>query len=280
MNSFFNMNTFDGIKNKELLYNLLLNNNLFSGLNDTHIQTIRNQFEENIISVNAQYSSSSLINKNKAFTQNMIRYINSVKQQEKISNQNSSISSSKNVTSLSDLPNSSDAHNIEEIYTAEDIRNKNIKSFENNLQSAQSDFADSMKLKQPDDVSFNDSQDDGPMENMDDILAKTIAERNFVVQNIQYDENAVKPNEVKTNEVKTNENQRTAKNEVKKELMKEVTIDESENRIYEHNDQISLYKMLTELKEEHQRMKEVIDNIYNFLLHNKPGGQQLDEKSI
>ena len=276
MNSFFNMNTFDGIKNKELLYNLLLNNNLFSGLSDTHIQTIRNQFEENIISVNAQYNSSSLINKNKAFTQNMIKYINIIKEQEKISNQTIFNSSSKNVTSLSDLPNSSDAHNIEEIYTAEDIRNKNIKSFENNLQSAQSDFADSMKLKQPDNISFNDSQDDGPMENMDDILAKTIAERNFVIQNIQYDENHVKPNQ----QTKTNDIQRIVKNEVKKEIMKEVTIDESENRIYEHNDQSILYKMLTELKEEHIRMKEVLDNIYHFLLHNKPGNQQLDEKSI
>ena len=264
MNSFFNMNSFDGIKNKELLYNLLLNNNLFSGLSDTHIQTIRNQFEEIISYINTQHSSYSLINKNKAFTQNMIKYIHGIKQKQLSTNNNSSVS---NTTSLSDLPN---PNNIEEIYTAEDIRKNSLKSFENSLQSAQSDFADSMKLKQPDDVSFNDSQEDRPIEDMDDILAKTIAERNLVVQNIQYDENAVK----------TNENQRIAKNEVKRELMKEVTIDESENRIYEHNDQISLYKMLTELKEEQQRMKEVIDNIYNFLLHNKPEGQQLDEKSI
>jgi len=249
MNSFFNMNTFDGIKNKELLYNLLLNNNLFSGLTDNHIQNIRNHFEENILLVNTQYRQSSLIDKNKAFTQTMIKYINNIKHQQKISNQN--ISSSKNATSLTDLHNSYGAHNIEEIYTAEDIRNKNIKTFETDLHTVQSDFAESMKLKQPDDVSFNDSQDDGPIENMDDILAKTIAERNLVVQNIKYDENMKKP-----------DHQTTVKNEVKNEIMKEVTIDESENRIYEHNEQISLYKMLNDLKDEQKKIKDVIDAIY------------------
>ena len=239
------MNTFTNNKNKELLYNLLLKNGFFSNLSDKYLNDVHGEFEKNILLVESNYSNLPLVEKNKRFMQFMIKFINTLKRE----------SVNANTTSLADLPPPS--NNIEEVYTAQDIKQKNLKTFETNLTKAQDDFNESMKLKTPENVSFNDNNDDDkPIENMEDMLAKTIAERNLVVQNIQYDETPLPSDN-------------NIKDEVRNEITKGVTINEEENKVYEHNDNINIYKLLIELKDEQVKMKEQMNQIFEFISREK-----------
>ena len=237
------MNTFVSNQNKELLYNLLLKNGYFSNLSDAYLSNVHTEFEKYISSIENKHRELPLVEKNKKFMQITIKYISNLKK------------SSDHTTSLVDLP-SPPSNNIQEIYTAQDIKQQNLNSFKTDLTKIQNDFNDSMKLKTPENVSFNDTDvEDRPIENMEDILAKTIAERNLIVQNIQYD-SSIPP-------------ESAIKEEVRNEITKEVTINETENKVYEHSDNINVYKMLVEMKNEQVKMKEQLNQIFEFVSRNK-----------
>jgi len=240
---------FNSKKNKELLYNLLLNNNMFTGLPEKLITNVQQEFENVVEIIDKDTTIQPLINKNKRFMSLIVRKINEMK----LNNVRA------DTTSIQDIPSS---NNIEEIYTAEDIRKKNMNEFESSYTSAQDDFNNSMKLKKPDDVPFNDIQDDRPIENMEDILAKTIAERNLVVQDIQYDDTTAVL-AASTSTIASNE--QTIKKEVTREISKGVTINEDDNMVYEYSDNVNVLKMLSVLKDEQKHMKEKIDKLYNFI---------------
>ena len=232
---------FNSKKNKELLYNLLLNNNMFTGLPENLITNVQQEIENVVATIDKDTSIQPLIDKNKRFMLLIVRKISEMKLR----------SSNTNTTSIQDIPSS---NNIEEIYTAEDIRQKNMNEFESSYTSAQDDFNNSMKLKKPDDIPFGDIQDDRPIENMEDILAKTIAERNLVIQDIQYDDT--------TSAVS---NQQSIKKEVTREITKGVTINENDNKVYEYSDNVNVLKMLSFMKDEQKQIKEKIDKLYNFI---------------
>jgi hypothetical protein len=166
---------------------------------------------------------------------------------------------SADTTAIRDIPTS---NNIEEIYTAEDIRNKNMNEFKSNYISAQDDFNNSMKLNKPEDIPFGDVQDDRPIENMEDILAKTIAERNLVVQSIQYDDSTTVP---VANNSPTVSSKQDIKKEVTREISKGVTINEDDNTVYEYSDNINILKILSVMKNEQKQMKDKIDKLYSFI---------------
>jgi len=237
------MSTFVSNPNKELLYNLLLKNGYFSNLSEAYLSNVHIEFEKNISSIESNQHELSLVEKNKKFMQMTIKYISHLKK------------GSEHTTPLVDLPLTS-SNNIQEIYTAQDIKQQNLQSFKTDLTKIQDDFNDSMKLKAPENVSFNDNDtEDKPIENMEDILAKTIAERNLIVQNIQYDKTAPPENIIKA--------------EVRNEITKEVTINEMENKVYEHNDNVNVYKLLVELKNEQTKMKEQLNQIFEFISRDK-----------
>jgi|SaaInlV_150m_DNA_4_1039716.scaffolds.fasta_scaffold13678_2 hypothetical protein len=240
---------FNSKKNKELLYNLLLNNNMFTGLPENLITNVQQEIENVVATIDKDTSIQPLIDKNKRFMLLIVRKISEMKLR----------SSNTNTTSIQDIPSS---NNIEEIYTAEDIRQKNMNEFESSYTSAQDDFNNSMKLTKPEDVPFGDIQDDGPIENMDDILAKTIAERNLVIQDLQYDDTTAVPAASTTSTVS---NEQTIKKEVTREISKGVTINENDNTVYEYSDNVNVFKMLVAMKDEQKQMKEQIDKLYHFI---------------
>ena len=240
---------FNSKKNKELLYNLLLNNNMFTGLPENLITNVQQEIENVVATIDKDTSIQSLIDKNKRFMLLIVRKISEMKLR----------SSNTNTTSIQDIPSS---NNIEEIYTAEDIRKKNMNEFESSYTSAQDDFNNSMKLTKPEDVPFGDIQDDRPIENMEDILAKTIAERNLVIQDLQYDDTTAVPAASTTSTVS---NEQTIKKEVTREISKGVTINENDNTVYEYSDNVNVLKMLVAMKDEQKQMKEQIDKLYHFI---------------
>ena len=240
---------FNSKKNKELLYNLLLTNNIFVGIPEELITRVQQEFENVVEIIDKDTTIQPLINKNKRFMSLIVRKINEMKLN----------TVSADTTAIRDIPTS---NNIEEIYTAEDIRNKNMNEFKSNYTSAQDDFNNSMKLNKPEDIPFGDAQDDRPIENMEDILAKTIAERNLVVQSIQYDDSTTVP---VANNSPTVSSKQDIKKEVTREISKGVTINEDDNTVYEYSDNINILKILSVMKNEQKQMKDKIDKLYSLI---------------
>lgn len=226
------MNTFESQQNKEILYNLLLNNNIFNGLSQESHQTIKQIFEDTIKNINTNFSQNDLMEKNKKFVQTMIQQIDLLKRE---------INDKKNTT------------DIEEIYTAQDIKKKNLSEFDNNLNNAVTDFQESMKIKKPDNVSFADN-DDSPLENVDDALEKLQKERNLDLHNIKY------------------ENEDEDKKILQPVNTKEVVIDESKNIKYEMSDINNtdlLNDILKEQKELREKVESIFDILKTIQESNK-----------
>ena len=70
-------------KNKELLWNLLLNNSAFNNLNEQQLPLVQGDFENLIVSLYSDNSKLNLIEQNKLFFQQMVQKINSRRQQLK-----------------------------------------------------------------------------------------------------------------------------------------------------------------------------------------------------
>ena len=158
---------FTNNKNKELLWNLLLNNGAFNNLREDQLPVIQNDFQNLIVSLYNDNSNLNLIEQNKLFVQQMVQKINNYKQQMKI------------------------YEPVREIYTNQDIRNKKLDEFNNSVQKAQDDFNSVITLKTPEEINFSDSKDlDKPISNMDELIEKTIAERNLDVNNINITEDS------------------------------------------------------------------------------------------
>lgn len=225
------MNTFESQQNKEILYNLLLNNNIFNGLSQEAHQTIKQMFESTIKNINTNFSHNDLMEKNKKFVQTMIQQIDLLKRE----------TNDKKTTT-----------DIEEIYTAQDIKKKNLSEFDNNLNNAVTDFQESMKIKKPDNVSFADD-DDSPLDNVDDMLEKLQKERNLDLQNIKYESEG--------------EDRKT----LQPVNTKEVVIDESKNIKYEMSDINTdlLNYILKEQKELREKVESIFDILKTIQESNK-----------
>ena len=159
---------FTNNKNKELLWNLLLNNGAFNNLNEDQLPIIQNDFQDLIFSLYNQNSNLDLIEQNKLFVQQMVQKINNRRQQLRT------------------------YEPVREIYTSQDIRGKKLEEFNNDVQKAQDDFNSVITLKTPEEINFSDSKDlDKPISNMDELIEKTIAERNLDVEKITSESNSI-----------------------------------------------------------------------------------------
>ena len=207
-------------KNKELLWNLLLNNGAFNNLNEQQLPLVQGDFENLIVSLYSDNSKLNLIEQNKLFFQQMVQKINSRRQQLKT------------------------YEPVREIYTNQDIRGKKLDEFNNDVQKAQDDFNSVITLKTPEEINFSDSKDlDKPISNMDELIERTIAERNLDVEKI-------------TSETTSTEQAQKWLN--MQEEPKKVTIQEDKNQVFENqvfenqvieninNDK--LFDLLTEIK--------------------------------
>lgn len=203
-------------KNKELLWNLLLNNGAFNNLNEQQLPLIQKDFEDLITSLYSNTNNLNLIEQNKIFFQQMVQKINTRRQSLKT------------------------YEPVREIYTNQDIRGKKLDEFNNDVKKAQDDFNSVVTLKTPEEINFSDPTDlDKPISNMDELIEKTIAERNLEVEKI-----------ASVNDT-TEEAQKWLNMQ---EQPKKVTIQEENNQVFENinvdrdknNDK--LFDLLTEIK--------------------------------
>ena len=216
------MSEFTSNKNKGLLWNLLLNNGAFNNLADNDLPMIQNDFERLVDSLSKE--NIDLIKLNKLFMQQMIQKINSYRQQLKI------------------------YEPVKEIYTNQDIRNKKLDEFNENVQKAQDDFNSVIKLKTPEEISFSDKTElDKPINNMDELIEKTIAERNLDVKLVE------EPNE------------KAQKWLNMQEEPKKVTIQEDKNEVFENitvnsDNNNKLFDLLNEIKTNQIEILQLLKN--------------------
>ena len=223
------MSQLSSIQNKELLWNLLLNNGAFNNLTETQLPIIQNDFENLIFSLSNNRSELGLIEQNKLFVQQMVQKINSHRQQLKT------------------------YEPVKEIYTNQDIRGKKLDEFNLNVQKAQDEFNSVIKLKTPEEINFSDKiEEDKPIDNMEELIQKTIAERNLEVDNIK-------------SESYTNPD--TEKWLNSQDTSKKVSFNENNNQIIESKiesnkevDENKFLNLLTEIKKNQIEILELLKN--------------------
>lgn len=214
------MSEFIQNKNKELLWNLLLNNGVFNNLTEDKLPIVRNDFESLINNLSQQNTDQSLIDKNKIFVLEMIKKINNY-----------------------DKVELKTYEPVKEMYTSQDIRNKKLDEFNNQVKKAEDDFNSVIKLKTPEEISFFDKNtEETPINNMDELIEKTIAERNLDVENIVTTNNEPK----NVNEWLNIKSEET----VEKQEEKKVTIMEENNEYFEisNNNTDQLMNLLVEIR--------------------------------
>ena len=224
------MSQLSSIKNKELLWNLLLNNGAFNNLSESQLPVIQNDFEALISLLSNDRTELDLIEQNKLFVQQMVKKINNYRQQ---------------------LQQIKTYEPVKEIYTSQDIRGKKLDEFNVNVQKAQDEFNSVIKLKTPEEINFSDTkEEDKPIDNMEELIQKTIAERNLEVNNIN-------------SENLTNPNPDTEKWLNSQDMSKKVSFSENNNEIIESKIEVDDNKFLNLLNEIKKNQIEILDLLKN-----------------
>jgi hypothetical protein len=149
-NTSTSINDFESTQNKELLWEILCENQTFRSKIKVDINKLTQEFENNMKITRQNNNNLNLVDLNKQFIHIM----------------NSSCSNGT-IFNISNEP-----------ITSQDIQNKNISEFEKRLNNRQSEFDNSMKNTAPDDINFKDDKD-MPISDIDNILKQKIAERKY-----------------------------------------------------------------------------------------------------
>jgi len=160
------MEEFKVIKNKELLWKLLCDNKNFVGMVKKDMKGTQTLFEEKIVETlqSSKQSNVNLLTLNKEFLKTMNSYCNNM-----TTNKTSTVKISAN----------------NELITKEDIQKNELNSFDTRLNKRQQDFHQYSQNK-PEEISFIDDNEDTPLKDIDNILKSKIAERNYEVQNVDF----------------------------------------------------------------------------------------------
>ena len=139
--------------NKELLWGILQESNIFDGINHNDFNKIQNIFESTIHDINLKNPNKILMDKNKVTIEEMIMNINKEK---------SLYEKSK----------------IQVVYKSEDLKQERLNDFNNKLHNYKKANEDLNSIKQPDDVNFIDDVEDKPIGNeIDQLISERLASR-------------------------------------------------------------------------------------------------------
>lgn len=148
------MNEFTTNKNKALLWNLMLESNVFDSVPENHFEKVKSMFENEIEEVGKTLKhGSSLTELNKGVLLEMTQKIGSLR-----------TTSSDTVSNVVPITNA-------------DIRDQRNKEFTENLSIKQNDFNNMIKLNKPSDIDFTYDKDTPIKDNMDEILENMMKQR-------------------------------------------------------------------------------------------------------
>lgn len=147
--------------NKELIWGILQETNIFNGIESNHFNKIHQLFEDTISTIHTNSTNMTLLEKNKVAMDTLIKKINGGHHKPS-SNQNTN-----------PIP-------VEIIYKSEDLQQKRSDDFNIKLKEQQDNLNTLINPNKPKDISFIDetSSEDKPIgEEMDRLIAERLASR-------------------------------------------------------------------------------------------------------
>ena len=175
-----NNSAFLSKENVEMIWEIILDEDFMKkDINESEAVEIQKSFisEIKMFYQKEKGLNQGLMDMNKKFIENVLSNRQTLQIIEKTTNMNTTINSSINSTMhvpVSQKP----------LVTAEDIQSSRMNDFERQLSQKQNDFANAMTLKVPNRPNFNDEMDK-PISAMEDLISRTLAQRNFDIEQIQ-----------------------------------------------------------------------------------------------
>ena len=176
-------------QNKEMLWELLRDNNAFQGLTNTQYNNVITIFNTTLNQTTT--ANKPLMELNKEFISSMLQQLNSIKSNTLQDNVKNNIVDPK-------------------VLTHEEIQKQKRSEFENNLEKRQSEFTKYMKIHVPDTIDFGDNIKEEPISNVDSLIHEKMKERSYDI----FD----KQEEKTLNENGTANNGNDTTNSIKKEI--------------------------------------------------------------
>ena len=164
-------------KNKELLWNILFENNIFSGIPNNRLETVKSIFEKNIL-----------------------RYVNE--------NENIVDTNKKILSSVSKEINGFKETLLRGSNVKDDFKNEKVLVFDRNLQERKEYMDKTLNPDKPKTIDFSDKTDE-PLDNneMNNILERMQKERNIEMKTEDVEENKISENNlIETNDIMVGDN--------------------------------------------------------------------------
>jgi len=271
-------------ENKEMLWELLRDNQAFKGLTNTQYNNVITIFNTTLNQTTT--ANKPLMELNKEFISSMLQQLNSIKSNTLQDNVKNNIVDPK-------------------VLTHQEIQKQKRSEFENNLEKRQGEFTKYMKIHVPDAIDFGDNIKEEPISNVDSLIHEKMKERSYDIFDKQEEktlnENGTANNEnVTTNSIKKeikNIDSEQLVNDVSKDIdifkKEEILIDVKSNTDDNNNNNIqkeeniiiqNLIKRIEVLEETQQEMKAHMSEIQEKMLENIDAIQeqkiQVVEKNI
>jgi hypothetical protein len=176
-------------ENKEMLWELLRDNQAFKGLTNTQYNNVITIFNTTLNQTTT--ANKPLMELNKEFISSMLQQLNSIKSNTLQDNVKNNIVDPK-------------------VLTHQEIQKQKRSEFENNLEKRQSEFTKYMKIHVPDTIDFGDNIKEEPISNVDSLIHEKMKERSYDI----FD----KQEEKTLNENGTANNGNDTTNSIKKEI--------------------------------------------------------------
>jgi hypothetical protein len=245
-------------ENKEMLWELLRDNQAFKGLTNTQYNNVITIFNTTLNQTTT--ANKPLMELNKEFISSMLQQLNSIKSNTLQDNVKNNIVDPK-------------------VLTHQEIQKQKRSEFENNLEKRQGEFTKYMKIHVPDAIDFGDNIKEEPISNVDSLIHEKMKERSYDI----FD----KPEEKINNEnVTINTNKKEIKNidsqplindiskdiiiSDKEEILIDVKSNTDDNNIQKEENIIiqNLIKRIEVLEETQQEMKAHMSEIQEKMLEN------------
>ena len=210
--------SFNSEKNKGMLWSILVENGVFNGIDESFFSDVKSVFENGILKL--QNKEDDLINLNKDFIQSMLIEIPKFR----VTPVNKKIQISDNFK------------------TSDEIKSERIEELNLQMMNAKTDFESTMTLNKPEEINFNDKNDDQFSGNLEDQLANAISSRNLDIEQMTLSNQSTK----KKAELWIGNNPDLSSNKERKK--KKVSFIDNESNNYEgyFKELISLLKQLSE----------------------------------
>jgi len=174
-----NISKFLNKQNLKLLWDVLLDELKIHTSNKAIVSNIRTVFESNIQPFTKNTTANmggnmQLVSLNKQFLSQVVIAVNrlfpNLKQEQEFKR----------------IQISSEEAQIMDPYKIEDIREARQDNFEKQLQKKRVEFENSINLQKPKELDFSEKVDDGKIQEMDALIAETMARRKFDIDQIQH----------------------------------------------------------------------------------------------